>query len=397
MTDTLKKGWTRVAFGDVVERVKESRIPTSDESRTYIGLEHLDINSYAVTRWGSEVDLVVTKTIIKKGDVLFARRNTHLQRCAVAPFDTCFSPDGYAFRTKSPLLLQEYLLHVVASNNFMGYAIEHSAGTHSKRVKWEDIARFSFTIPPISNQQRMAEPISLVQNAADKITSLNIHMNRLHRSYLNRQIKSSLGDERFRIENINKYSEKTRPLSSLCSHIVDCLHRTPVYEENGIIAIRTTDVGNGYLKLNQAYLVSEEEYKIQTSRLIPKEGDILFSREAPMGNAALVPSDIKLCISQRMMHLRTNPDISPKYVVEMLDSQFVRDQINRVAVGSTVLHINVADVKKILIPTFDHESERIIGDHAFRIRSTMLNNIHRVNATVSFGRKLINKIHGEHI
>lgn len=157
MAEKLKKGWTRVAFGDVVRRVEETGVPTGEESRTYIGLEHLDAGSFTVTRWGSEVALVVPKTRIKKGDVLFARRNTHLKRCAVAPFDTYFSPDGYAFRSKSPALMQELLLYIVASDGFMSFAIEHSAGTHSKRVKWTDLAQYEFALPPLEEQRRIAE------------------------------------------------------------------------------------------------------------------------------------------------------------------------------------------------------------------------------------------------
>ena len=63
MTEKLKKGWACVAFGDVVQRVTETRVPTSDESRTYIGLEHLNSDSFTVTRWGSDVDLAAPKLL----------------------------------------------------------------------------------------------------------------------------------------------------------------------------------------------------------------------------------------------------------------------------------------------------------------------------------------------
>jgi type I restriction enzyme S subunit len=103
------------------------------------------------------VPLEVAKTKVRRGDVLFARRNTHLRRCAVAPFDTYFSPDGYALRSSSPNLLQEFLLFVVASKAFMDYAVAHSAGTHSKRVKWSELAAYYFTLPPIETQRQTIE------------------------------------------------------------------------------------------------------------------------------------------------------------------------------------------------------------------------------------------------
>jgi len=156
-TDTLPDGWNRVKFGDVASRVNESVTPTPAQSRLYIGLEHMRTDSYTITEWGSEVDLDVAKTPVLRGDVLFARRNTHLRRCAVAPFDTIFSPDGYAIRTKDPTaLLQAFLLYVVASDGFMGFAVENSAGTHSKRVKWSALEQYEFALPPVDEQRRIA-------------------------------------------------------------------------------------------------------------------------------------------------------------------------------------------------------------------------------------------------
>ena len=150
-------GWRAMKFGEVVSLVSGSGLPSPDESRFFIGLEHFESDSYAIKRWGSEVDIAVPKTPVRKGDVLFARRNPHLRRCAIAPFDTYFSPDGYAMRSKSEELLQDFLLYVVASNRFMDFAIQHSAGSLSKRVKWQDLARYEFALPPVDEQRRIAE------------------------------------------------------------------------------------------------------------------------------------------------------------------------------------------------------------------------------------------------
>jgi type I restriction enzyme, S subunit len=180
-----KNGWTQVFFGDVVERVHETGVPTSDESRIYIGLEHLDSESLTVTKWGSDVALIVPKTRVKKGDVLFARRNTHLRRCAASPFDTYFSPDGYAFRSKSEALLQDLLLYVVASDDFMTFAIEHSAGTHSKRVKWGDLMRYEFALPPLEEQRRIAGALGAMEEARARLTHVEGTIQGLRISHLN--------------------------------------------------------------------------------------------------------------------------------------------------------------------------------------------------------------------
>ena len=167
----LSESWTLVKFGDVAYRVAETVVPTPEQSRIYIGLEHMRSDSCLISEWGSDVDLDVPKTPVRKGDVLFARRNTHLRRCSVAPMDSIFSPDGYALRTRDPhVLLQEFLLHVVASADFMDFAVEHSAGTHSKRVKWSSLVEYEFALPPIDKQKRIVE---LLSSADDQIEAMS--------------------------------------------------------------------------------------------------------------------------------------------------------------------------------------------------------------------------------
>jgi type I restriction enzyme S subunit len=93
------------------------------------------------------------------------------------------------------------------------------------------------------------------------------------------------------------------------THIVDCIHATPEYTSEGEYpAIRTADIEPGKLRLETARRVTREQYEIWTSRLVPRSGDILYSREGERyGLAALVPNGSDLCISQRMMVFRILP------------------------------------------------------------------------------------------
>ena len=65
-------------------------MPEPGDEKMYIGLEHLDSGSLKITRWGSEVELTGQKLVMRKGDVLFGRRNTYLRRAAIAPHDGIF-------------------------------------------------------------------------------------------------------------------------------------------------------------------------------------------------------------------------------------------------------------------------------------------------------------------
>jgi type I restriction enzyme S subunit len=351
MPDNLKKGWNRVAFGDVVERVDETGVPTSDESRTYIGLEHLDSDSYTVTKWGSEVDLVVPKTRIKKGDVLFARRNTHLKRCAVAPFDTYFSPDGYAFRSKSPALLQDVLLYIVASNDFMNFAIQHSAGTHSKRVKWSDLVRFEFALPPLDEQRRIAEVLGSVQLAMECSRGIEDSLEAMFASWLDVQLCNSvssctLGD----ILKSTEYGSSARANS----------------KQHGVPILRIPNVLRDELDLSNLKWVDLS--KVETTKYLLHPGDILIVRTngnpSYVGRCLVVPPLPEAMVyASYLIRLVVDPSrVRPEYVANVLNSPRIRYEL-RGSVRSSAgnFNINTEGIRCIKIP-IPHivEQDRII-------------------------------------
>ena len=97
-------------------------------------------------------------------------------------------------------------------------------------------------------------------------------------------------------------------LEAVCSKIVDCEHKTAPTQEHGYPSIRTPNIGRGRLLLEGVNRVSEEIWKEWTKREVPQAGDLIFAREAPLGNVAMVPADTKLCLGQRTVLLR--PDLN---------------------------------------------------------------------------------------
>lgn len=149
-------------------------------------------------------------------------------------------------------------------------------------------------------------------------------------------------------------------LSAICSHIVDCLHRTPAYSESGYPAIRTNDIRPGKLLLETARRVPKEEYLRQTQRLVPQAGDVFYSREGNYGLAAVVPEGVEVCLSQRMMQFRLHDGICPEYFSWALNSPVMFDQAKRSVTGATVPHINIRALKSFVFPLAPPSDQRDI-------------------------------------
>ena len=137
-------------------------------------------------------------------------------------------------------------------------------------------------------------------------------------------------------------------LQDVCELIVDCPHTSAKDEGVGYPLIRTPNVGRGRLILTDVHRVSQDVYERRVSRAVPRQGDLIFAREAPAGNVAIVSPGIEVCLGQRTMLLR--PDSSfvvPEYLNYYLNAPEQRDRMLRLANGATVSHINVADIRNM--------------------------------------------------
>jgi type I restriction enzyme S subunit len=153
----------------------------------------------------------------------------------------------------------------------------------------------------------------------------------------------------------------TARLKHVASQIVDCLHATPKYvPSGGFPVIRTADIKPGITLYEGAYRVSAIEYSRWTSRMEPRAGDILYSREGGrFGIAAPVPPGVQLCIGQRMVAIRIKESHSSEYMMWQLNCQHVLNQALADMVGSASPRVNVEQIKnyRILIPSLDEQNE----------------------------------------
>ena len=169
----LPDGWSRVTFGKAVQSITERMMPTPEDSRNYIGLEHMQSGSLDLIGVGSEVDLVGAKFRMHKGDVLFARRNPHLRRVSVSPHDGPFSAHGLVLRTRDPLvLLQEFLPFFLQSEEFMSRANQIAVGSLSRTINWKDLSIQEFALPPVEEQQRMVGILAAVNELESSYSAL---------------------------------------------------------------------------------------------------------------------------------------------------------------------------------------------------------------------------------
>ncbi|WP_129840391.1 restriction endonuclease subunit S [Streptomyces sp. RFCAC02] len=145
-----------------------------------------------------------------------------------------------------------------------------------------------------------------------------------------------------------------RILEGLCELIVDCKNRTPPEASQGegiAFAIGTPHIVDGRIRLQDAKRVTQETFETWTARAVPRAGDIVLTREAPVGRVGRVEEGMKVCLGQRTMLLRADAAVADsRFLHYLLLSDEVQATLHAHASGSTVPHLRVAQVRTLPIP-----------------------------------------------
>jgi|LULF01.1.fsa_nt_gb type I restriction enzyme S subunit len=144
--------------------------------------------------------------------------------------------------------------------------------------------------------------------------------------------------------------------------IIDYRGQSVPKAESGIPLITARNVRKGYLSFKDQEFVDEDEYVAWMKRGFPKEGDVLFTTEAPLGYSAMFPTDQKYAVGQRTVTLR------PKKLV--LDGKYLmyfllgpgHQRVKARATGSTALGIKSSELKKLKIYYPPYKEQKKIAD-----------------------------------
>jgi type I restriction enzyme S subunit len=143
--------------------------------------------------------------------------------------------------------------------------------------------------------------------------------------------------------------------------VVDCHNKTAPYVSDGIHLVRTTNIRKGIMDLRNTKKITKETYDYWARRMPPKPGDVFFTREAPMGEAAIVPEGGMVCLGQRTMLIRLFHDLFDKHflIYAVYSPSFIK-RMSRSGIGATVQHLRVGTAEDLLVPVPPIEEQRII-------------------------------------
>ncbi|MCD4807644.1 MAG: restriction endonuclease subunit S [Methanococcoides sp.] len=141
-------------------------------------------------------------------------------------------------------------------------------------------------------------------------------------------------------------------IKDACESIIDCVNKTaPAIEKpTQYKMIRTTNVKAGWVNLSAVKFVNEDVYKKWTRRGKPRKGDVILTREAPLGEVGMLRSNDTVFLGQRLVQYRADPEkLDNRFLLYSFQGDFLQGQIKSLGSGATVEHMRVPDAEKLIL------------------------------------------------
>lgn len=312
-------------------------------------------------------------------------------RCAISNSDVSINQDVKALFPKANVS-PRYLLRVLDSLKFHAESV--SVGSTVKGIRISDLLGIQAPIAPPHEQPKIAQILDTLDNQIQKTEALIAKLEKIKEGLLHDLLTRGIDQngqlrptpeqtpELYKESVLGLIPKEWEVLSAeaVCEAVIDCKNRTPPEKTAGFPVIRTPNVRNGRFVYSDLLFTDRKSYEIWTQRGTPRPGDIVITREAPVGEVCKIPTTMKqACLGQRMMMYQPDPSIIlTDYMLAALVSRRVQNRLLDLAGGSTVGHVKVGDIRQLAIPTPPVSEQTLIAESFNSIESRLRNEAHEL-------------------
>ena len=386
--------WKKVKLGDILVRRRDSVkvLPDEQYKLVTIRLYHQGV----VLRNIADGDSIKSSmSTIKAGDFILSGIDARNGAFGIVPDElngAIVTNDFWCLDPVEGLIDREFLLFLTTTDFFDHICKQSSDGTTQRiRLQKEKFFNYEISLPNVSEQFLLIDNFKKIKFNTTQLSSQLTHqldlVKKLRQQLLQDAIQGKLAPqnpddepasvllqkikakkERLIKEKKLKKEKKLPPIKpeeipfdipvswvwcrllDICETIVDCPHSTPKYlaSETNYYGIDTNCI-NEKGEIIRLRSLSKESYIDRNRRLIPKENDIVYSREGSIGLAAFIPPAKNICLGQRVMLFRPQTAINHKYLKFVITEEKYKSRLLAKYRGMGAKHINVGDITASLI------------------------------------------------
>jgi len=396
----LPESWKWVKLGDCTgyAQTKEKISPKDITGDMWtLDLEDIqrDTGAILVKTKASERQISGDKVKFHKGQVLYSKLRPYLKKILVAPDDGICTSELVPFDTY--LIDENYIAYVLRSPH-IDYVINSATyGVKMPRVGTDTMTNLLIPLPPLAEQKRIVAKIEELLPYVDCYAAAYEKLERFNAKFPEDMKKSILqyaiqgklveqraeegaGEELYQQIQAEKKRlikegkiKKEKPLAEITEDeipfdipkswkwvrlndavlsVADIDHKMPeTVEGNGypyISPVNFTPTGIDY---DNAKIVGKSDFEHLSKKCKPEKGDIVFPRYGTIGVVRMVDTDRDFLVSYSCCTVKNIDKLmNPQYVFYVLQSEMIKQEINRYINKTTQPNVGLQSIKQFLFP-----------------------------------------------
>lgn len=349
--------------------------------QNYVGVDNLlpnrsgRVDSEYVPNEGSATAFIV-------GDVLIGNIRPYFKKIWLSDRNGGCSNDVLVIRSKG-IIKPSFLYALLSTDQFFDYNMSGSKGTKMPRGDKEHIMRYPAMVPEYQEEigtflQAINEKILLSKSICADLDALaktlyDYWFGQFDFPDENGKPYRTSGGAMEWNEQLKREIPKGWKVDTLPKHcnIVDCLHSTkPVmnFEAEDYYLLQLENlVDHGLINLEDKFYVTEEMYKLWTSRIEVIEGDLVITNAGRVGSVARIPHYVKTGIGRNMTAIRPK-SIPPCFLYYFFTSRDMDRQIKaNTDTGSFFGSLNVRGIKELLLALPPKNQQTILDNFEYHV------------------------------
>lgn len=237
-------------------------------------------------------------------------------------------------------------------------------------ISWDQLKRLRVWVPPLKTQEAIADHLDRETSRIDGLIAKKLRMIQLllerWEAGVAQAVTEGVDSAASRRAVKNLWVERIKegwhvlPLRRRWS-VIDCKHVTPEYLPAGFPLVSHGEIVDGQARPDIArHFVGEADYKILIEGRRPQSGDVIYTRNASIGNAGYVQEGVEFAMGQDVCLIRSQ-DQDQRFLTFFLNT-LAKKQLAANRLGATFDRINVSQILDLEVPCPPPDEQREIAD-----------------------------------
>ena len=378
----VPEGWVWTTLGEISNYGDSNNVSVTDiaDDEWILELEDLEKDTASIIQILSKKERSIkgVRHKFKKGDVLYSKLRTYLNKVLVAPQIGYCTTEIIPFNSYCGISTH-YLCHVLRSAYFLDYTQQCGYGVKMPRLSTNDACKGMIPLPPLAEQHRIVAEIekwfSLIDIIENGKSDLQTTIKQTKSKILDLAIHGKLVPQNPNDEPAIELLKRINPDFTPCDNgqygkipqgwilaklgdLFDAVSAKRVlkseWRTKGVPFYRAREIVklSEYNKVNNELFIEDKHYdKLKNRYGVPASGDIMLSAVGTIGKCYIVKESDKFYYKDAsVLCLKNHHKLSSMYFSMLFSSSFIEEQIKEYSKGTTVDTITLEKLKSYIVP-----------------------------------------------